>query len=71
MLDRIGDKWSMLMIVKLATQSQRFSELLWALQVSCLSLARVKAGRTDTVITSPAASPPLVGRIYHSGDAPQ
>ena len=26
-LDRIGDKWSMLMIMELATQSQRFSEL--------------------------------------------
>ena len=26
-LDRIGDKWSMLMIMELATRSQRFSEL--------------------------------------------
>jgi len=26
-LDRIGDKWSMLMITELATRSQRFSEL--------------------------------------------
>jgi DNA-binding HxlR family transcriptional regulator len=26
-LDRIGDKWSMLMIMALATRSQRFSEL--------------------------------------------
>jgi DNA-binding HxlR family transcriptional regulator len=26
-LDRIGDKWSMLMIIELATRSQRFSEL--------------------------------------------
>lgn len=26
-LDRIGDKWSMLMVMELATRSQRFSEL--------------------------------------------
>ena len=26
-LDRVGDKWSMLMIMALATRSQRFSEL--------------------------------------------
>jgi DNA-binding HxlR family transcriptional regulator len=45
-LDRIGDKWSMLMIMALATRSQRFSELHRGLAGAlCWSRCRAVASR--------------------------